>query len=257
VPKRGHTPKRFTDQLLDRETPAQLLEYHTRMEFFVAIAVVALIAWGVKAASRRQARQQEDGLRKMAEQQAAEACAYIAEVSRAGAFPTIWMSNVNIKKGEFGLLHEVATLYEIRASRISMGVGTRVKIGKIPIYLGGGQSIPVENLHPTAEGDLYLSNERVIFFSSSRSSTLALKDIVGIDASLESITLHSAKLQKPKIFTVTNPAKWSLLIKLLSGKHLESPTLADGLTLTAQPTGTLGEVSFSARQIKIDYPAPA
>lgn len=105
---------------------------------------------------------------------------------------------------------------------------------------------------PAADGDLYLSNQRIIFLSDKCSTAIALKDMIGIDTSPASLTIHNSKRQKPLSFAVNNPAIWALLIKVVSGEKLDTPNLPDGMTLYAEPTETPGEVNFSARQMNVD-----
>jgi hypothetical protein len=226
------------------------------MEALTILAVIALILWGISAAANKAKQEKErvehERLAGMARTQTAEACSYIDEVNRTRAFPTVLMQNVNGQKGEFGLLGESSKQLENKTRSYRLGAGTRVKVGKMPIYLGGSQPFYYDDTVVAGSGDLYLSNKRIIFLSDKRSSTVALKDVLGVDATLDSITIHSGKRQKPYVFTVRNPAIWSLLLKVASGENLESPNLPDGLTLHAEPTGTPGEVNFSARQTGVE-----
>jgi hypothetical protein len=219
------------------------------MDILLASLGLALIVVAAARISARSAaeRAQVDNERRIA-QQVAEACNFIASINATRAFPAIWMSNVNAQPGEFGVLHETSTLFEMKTFRISMGAGTRLKIGKMPLYVGGSRSTPVESLRSSAVGDLYLTNRRVIFMSTQRSVTVLLKDVVGIDASTDSVTIHSGRRNKPAVFAVSNPAKFSLLLKLVSGESITSPQLPPGVVLEAQPTDKSGEVSFSATE---------
>ncbi|HJW23920.1 MAG TPA: hypothetical protein VJ576_03400 [Rhodocyclaceae bacterium] len=220
------------------------------MEVLALLVFLAFVAWLVLSPFRRKAAERpHQELEGRAGRQVAEACAYIANLNRDRVFVPVWMPDVSLKDGEFGCLQEPSTLHELRTRRISMGAGTRVRIGKVPIYLGGGESIPVEDIRPVADGNLHLTNRRLVFLSPRRSAAVALKDVIGIDASLDAITVHTSKNEKPKSFTVGNPAKWSLLIKLMAGEELHSPALPEGLALTAEPTATPGEVKFSAHRI--------
>lgn len=230
--------------------PRRAFCYHDRMEAVFWLAFAAFIVWAGVHVSRRasleRARKADEALRQQAATQVAEACRYIEEVNRARAFPTVWLKNVNARPGEFGLLHEQSTLFEPKTRRYSVGAGTRVKLGKVPIYLGGAQSVPVESLDPAADGDLYLTNRRVLFLSDTRSAAVALDDVIGVDAGSNQLTVHSGKRQKPLVLRVTNPAKWVLLAKLLSSEELKDPALPEGLTLKAESTNQPGEINFSA-----------
>lgn len=230
------------------------------MDTFTTLSVIALIIWGVSAAlkkaKQKAERAEHERIAEKARSQTAEACSYVADANHARAFPTVWMQNVNSQKGEFGLLAQASTQFETKTKSYRLGAATRVKVGKLPLYLGGSKNFSYEDLVPVADGDLYLSNRRIIFLSSKRSTTIILKDILGIDADTGSITIHSSKRQKPLTFTVSNPAIWSLLIKVVSGEELDTPNLPDGMILHAEPTETPGEVNFSARRARIDITMP-
>lgn len=226
------------------------------MDIIAILAIITLIAWALSAAANKAKQDKEriaqEQIAEKTRSQTADACTYIDNVNRTRAFPTVWMKNVNSQKGEFGLLGETSTQFENKTKSYRLGAATRLKLGKLPLYLGGSQNFSYEDLVPVADGDLYLSNQRIIFLSDKRSTTIAFKDVIGIDASLDSITIHNRKRQKPITFTVSNPAIWSLLVKIVSAEKLESPTLPDGLILHAAPTQTPGEVNFSARKTSVE-----
>jgi len=226
------------------------------MEPLVIIAIIALVWWAISAATKKAKQAEQRRLAEKARGQTAEACTYIEEVNRTRAFQTVLMQNVNSQKGEFGLLGETSTLFETKARSYRLYAGTRVKLGKMPLYLGGSKPVYYEDLVAAGEGDLHLSNQRIIFLSDKRSSAVALRDVVGIDASLDSITIHTSKRQKPFIFTVRNPAMWALLVKIASAEGLATPNLPAGRILHAEPTANPGEVHFSARQDGLEVTLP-
>lgn len=189
------------------------------MGILILVFVIAGgLIWASSAAAKKKARDDEQARIQRANEQTAAACAYIARANAAQAFPVIDMPAINAQQGEFGLLGETAALYEVKTRRVSMGAGTRVRVAKMPIYLFGSQSTPVESLEAAAGGTLYLTNRRIIFLSDMRSATLLLKDIAGLEATLDGLTIHTAKRQKPYVFAVANPALWSLLVKVFSGR---------------------------------------
>lgn len=230
------------------------------MEVLTILAVIALIAWALSAVANKAKQEKEriaqEQIAETVRNQTAAACSYIAEVNRTRAFPAVWMEKVNSQKGEFGLIGEISTQFETKTKSYRLGAATRVKIGKLPLYLGGSKYFSYEDLVAAGAGDLYLSNQRIIFLSDKRSTTIALKDVIGIDAGPASITIHNSKRQKPLTFTVQNPAIWALLVKIMSGEKLATPNLPDGLILHAEPTGTPGEVNFSARKTSVQITRP-
>lgn len=113
------------------------------MEVPSILAVIALVAWALSAAANKAKQEKkrinQEQIAEKVRSQTAEACNYVAEVSRTRAFPTVWMNNVNCQKGEFGLLGQTSTQYEAKTKSYRLGAATRVKIGKLPLYLGGSQ----------------------------------------------------------------------------------------------------------------------
>jgi hypothetical protein len=89
----------------------------------VLIVVGILIGLGLLFKGRDRKRT-EDGL--------AVLCRYFDNANTARVFPTVELT-VTPKKGEFGLINELANLYEMRARRQSVGVSFRVARG---VYVG-------------------------------------------------------------------------------------------------------------------------
>ena len=218
------------------------------MEFLLVLVGIGLAWWGYAAAVQRaQARQSEQQLsndHKRANEHAEVACRFIDRANQARCFPDVAPGNVNLRAGEFALLNQPATLFEQKTRRISSAMGTRIKVGKMPLYLGSSSSSSYETTEPVADGELVLTNARAIFLSSKRSAAIALKDIVGLEATLEHVIIHSAKRKNPHVFSVGNPALWSLLAKIGASHPLESRFLPDGVTIKANKTKTPGEVNF-------------
>ena len=59
--------------------------------------------------------------------------------------------------------------------------------------------------------------------------------------------MHSGQKQRPLVLAVGNPQKWAVLLRLFSSQPVESPRLADGVMLHAEPTGTPGQVWLQTR----------
>ena len=165
--------------------------------------------------------------------------------------PRRWRKNPRGRKSAKRRSSAKTWLIEVKTKRFNLGGATRLKVGKIPLYVGGSERFSYEDKVATGEGDLYLSNKRIVFLSPKRSVSIALKDVIGLDGALDSITVHSGKRDKPVSFMVRNPALWSLLAKLGAAGKLASPNLPDGVTYHATETGTPGEVNFSAQQTSI------
>lgn len=182
----------------------------------------------------------------------AAACAYIESANTSRTLPAIWMKNINAGPSEFALLHErEAALFEHKTQRYTLGVGTRIKVGKIPLYLGGGRQFSYEALKATGHGDLYLTNERLVFVSSRKAVSIALPDIIGSDNVDGGLAVYCNKREEPYAFAVANSALWLMLLKLCAHHHFSAPTLPEGFTITAKPSPEPGEV-----EISISSPTP-
>lgn len=221
-------------------------------EATVIVAGIVLAWWALKYAAKRGREAEEEQLRQEIAGKVADACAYIQQVNALRAFPTVWMKNVNAKPSEFGLLHEATTLFEHKTKRYTLGGGTRLRVGKIPLYLGGAQHFSYQELGPAADGDLYATNERIVFISDRKSASVPLKDLIGIEGNpAGAIVLHSGKRQQPYTFRVANPAMWAMLLKLFSAGYFKAQTLPEGVTITAKAATTPGEVD-----LEISSPKP-
>lgn len=216
--------------------------------FMTAVAVVSAALVYVALRAVRLVEQGSEINPERAAQGVTEACAYIKPVNRARRFPVVSLDNVNQLRGEFGLLRDSATLIEPRTHRFTIGAGTRLRLGKFPLYLGGAQSTPVESLRPVATGELYLSNRRLIFLSERRSAIVALKEVAAVEGGPDSITVHAAERARPLVLALSNAATWTLMIKLAVSSPIASPGLPDGLNLRAEPTGKPGEVELTAER---------
>lgn len=209
------------------------------------LCAVALIRWRFIISAKRRQDAESEKQRQQVDQLVGDACAYIEGVNASRSFPTVWAKNVNLKAGEFALLHESATLFEHKTKRYMLGAGTRLRAGKIPIYFGGAHRFEYDALEPVTAGDLYATNQRVIFVSQKKTVMAPLATLVGIDAIPGAIVLHSPKRQQPHLFGVENSALWTMLLKLFTQGHLATQTLPEGVTIAAQTTSTAGEVDVS------------
>jgi hypothetical protein len=220
-------------------------------EATAVVAGVVLVWWALKFAAKRNREAEAEKQRQQVVGLVQDACAYIHQVNTSRSFPAVWMKTVNAKPGEFGLLHETTTLFEHKDKRYTLGAGTRLRVGKIPIYLGGAQHFSHEQLEAVAGGDLYLTNGRVVFVSDRKAVTVPLSDLIAVNADPSAIVLHSAQRDKPYIFRVGNSALWTLLLKLFAQGLLKAQSLPEGVTVTAKAATTPGEV-----ELEISSPKP-
>lgn len=208
------------------------MAYHSPMDTLLLVLIVGgALLWLVGYMKTRRQERQRAELQAKADGLTDQARRYIEALNASRTYPTVDMFGVNAQKGEFGLLHESSTLYELKPYRVGGAAGTRLKLGKVPIYLGGFESHSLEDWSLAARGDLYLTNKRIVFTGDARSASIALTDMIALDTELDAVRIHTAKRQKPYLFAVGNSILWSLLAKIAASGEVTSPRLPDGLQL--------------------------
>ncbi|CAM2142249.1 conserved protein of unknown function [Pararobbsia alpina] len=222
------------------------------MPTFLAILAVAFfaLAWMSIREQRREAAKSEHQRRARAFAQTSAACSYIQEINRSRSFPLVPTANLKVVDGEFSLLFEHCTQYEVvnarlarqRARRRAAGQSVRARM-PIRVNSGDGSS---ELAHPVGGGELFLTNQRLVFMSPARSTNIQLGDVIGIRGSADTLSIHMARRRRPYHFSVENPVLWALLAKMMSSHTPASPVLPDGMRLHAAPTGVPGEVHLEA-----------
>ena len=118
--------------------------------------------------------------------------------------------NLMLKKGEYPLLSlNNITLKEPRSVRVTHGgyAGPRIRVAKgVSFNLGafGASSESHEEIKVIDNGNLLLTNKRLIFSGSKRSINIQLKKIISIDAYGDGIALRRENKQKTEYFVGLN-----------------------------------------------------
>lgn len=92
--------------------------------------------------------------------------AYIEDLEQRHAFAPVAVPGLHLEQGEFAVRHDRATLAESRLVKLGGGLGTSVRVGGFPIYLGGWKSVPKEELRKIGTGGLVLTNRRLLFLGA-------------------------------------------------------------------------------------------
>ncbi|MEJ0003626.1 MAG: hypothetical protein WDN30_08800 [Pararobbsia sp.] len=122
-----------------------------------------------------------------------------------------------------------------RAARLRARRGSRrLKVAPIKVHSSDGSA---DTAHPVGGGELFLTNQRLVFMSAARSTNILFADVIGIRGTAETLAVHTARRRRPYHFTVQNPVLWALLAKMVSSHTPQSPLLPDGMRLRAAPTG--------------------
>lgn len=98
------------------------------------IAVAAFIIWAMFfSPTARDAFLKHSHDHRLAEM-TAEACRYVEEVNQSRAFPTVDLGAVRPQAGEFGVLSEISTSFELQTRRRIAAIGTRIRVGRVTLY---------------------------------------------------------------------------------------------------------------------------
>jgi hypothetical protein len=160
-----------------------------------------------------------------------ETSALIDMINRQKKFSEISSEGCVLQKNEFAVHVEQSSMQEMKNKRISAGIGTRVKVGGLPIYLGGSQSQTRKYLSDAGTGKLVITNKRLIF-SGQTSFSVNLSNITGLENGLDTIMVSTNKRATPVYFSVQNGITWSAYIRNLSKLGLTQNALSSDTLLT-------------------------
>lgn len=136
----------------------------------------------------------------------------------------------NLREGEFALLAEEASLSQLRSVSTTNAVGTRVRLGSIPIYLGQARRHSDKELMGLGDGTLILTNQRLIFVGALDSFSEDLKKIVAVTGGIDFISVSPAR-GSPRLFSEIRGLYWQAFFQLVTKHPLLAPRLPAGLHL--------------------------
>lgn len=152
-------------------------------------------------------------------------------------FRKITLPGLNLGCDEFAIACERATLAGVRSIRSGAGVGTRVRVAGFPVYVGGWQSAPHDDLQAIGEGDLVLTNQRLLFLGP-RTLTLPFAQILRVEqAAGAGIVVAETKAKTPHVFVFEMAPLWVFLVNWAMQSRFTSPRLPESvhLRVTGQP----------------------
>lgn len=187
----------------------------------------AYLLWRRSGRSDRQDQTVADEVARLA----AEAIAFFESVNAARAFPVAKTDRIIDTPGRPVLASCNARLFELKTTTSRGLAGTRVKVGGMPIYLGGSVPISSTQLRESCAGELAITPDTLIFSGDLKSVDLALAKITSIDAMKDGVTISAMGRQKPITFRVPNGLLWSQLIKNLMHGKAEGRALVSGAQL--------------------------
>lgn len=163
-----------------------------------------------------------------------EAAEFIAAVNAAGAFPPARADRVLSPKDEPILAACNARLVEASSEQVRSYIGTRIKVGKLPFYIG--QSTPHFHrvIRETAVGELAVTPRSLVFSCPDKSVDFPLSKVIGVDIALDSFSVAVRGRQAPYLFAVSNGLLWGVLVKNLTQIGVSGRALPAGAKLTIQ-----------------------
>jgi hypothetical protein len=175
--------------------------------------------------SRRQAAEKLDQL-------TAATRAYIEALEQSRVFAPVAVPGLHLEQREFAIRHDRATLAEFRRARVGGGLGTRVRVGGFPIYLGGWKSVPNEELREVGTGELVLTNRRLLFLGAH---TLAIPfdRLLKCEQIDTALLVSESRSKSPRVFLPeNNPGLWCFLVNWVAENRFEDPKLPDGMHIS-------------------------
>jgi hypothetical protein len=145
-----------------------------------------------------------------------EADAWLLAATQRGYFESQATPGLAPDPGEFCALQCLdAELQEFRSARRSLGAGSSIHVGRVPVYFGGATSRSVAELRSTGRGRLYLTTHRIVFSGAERSLEVRLKDLIAVEAYTDGLRLGLRSRERPLILTGFNGPLWAAMIGML------------------------------------------
>lgn len=191
----------------------------------VVIVVVVAIAITCIIIADKEARKRKDRL-------LAEAKQFYRDIDSSRSLPVV-STSLMLEAGEVAFFSETTPLMETRAVRQSRSghVGVRVAKG---VYAGSSQGTSVSTQEWTQidEGQLVITNRRIVFQGTSTSRSIKFPKVLSIDYDLteaKGVVLMAVEgRQKNMAFQASNPAVLSAIVQLC--KQVDDPLDLSGLT---------------------------
>jgi hypothetical protein len=189
------------------------------------LLVISCLCFLIAATGRRQAAKKLDQL-------TAATRGYIEALEQSRVFAPVSVPGLHLEQGEFVVRYGRATLGEWRRVRVGGGVGTRVRIGSFPIYLGGSKSVSKEELREVGAGDLVLANHRLLFIGA-HTFAVPFKRLLKCEQVDAGLVVSESRWKNPRVFLPeNNPALWYFLMNLVANNQFENPKLPDDMHIS-------------------------
>jgi hypothetical protein len=182
---------------------------------FLIAALLWFLFWQVTFAKRRAAIK-IDRLADDAQQWLEAASGTLVSPPDTGTFI--------VPKGQSAVLSELTTCYEFRSNNARAYMGTRLKVGNLPLYVGSARTLPNKSLRKVCPGRLVLTDDMFFFLGAQLTASIALTDLIGVEPSPNFIVVSSRARITPYIFSVSNPVLWAAASRALTEGKLKPAT---------------------------------
>ena len=133
--------------------------------------------------------------------------------------PVLEESPIILKKGEEAYYHSTVNVYQEKTVTKTNRVygGTRIKIGSLPLYFGASTPISTskEVLSEVGDGELVLTNQRVVIMGSKVNYSIKLSDINDFDISGDDVQIFSEGKYGGRLYSVTSAWKINAILNSL------------------------------------------
>jgi hypothetical protein len=173
---------------------------------------------------------------------------YIETLEQRRTFAPVALPGLHLEPTEFAMRHDDATLAEFRRARVGGGIGTRVRVGGFPIYLGGWKSVPKEELRIVGAGQLVLTNRRLLFLGAH---TLAIPfdRLLTCQQTDAGLVVSESRRKTPHVFVLENNGLWCFLVNWMADNRFEDQKLPDGMHISVTGEAPHLQVHVTGRGI--------
>jgi hypothetical protein len=194
---------------------------------FAVLFLVAIIGLLYSIRGRRETTEQIDKV-------TVATRGYLEALEQGRVFAPVTVP-VHLEQGEFPIRHDRATMAEVRRARVGGGLGTRVRVGGFPIYLGGWKSVPSEELREVGTGDLVLTNRRLLFLGA-HTLTIPFDRLLTCQQIDAALLVSESRSKRPHVVIPENAGLWCFLVNWAADNRFKDPKLPDGMHLTVSGT---------------------
>jgi len=180
------------------------------MEILILLIILAIIGFVLYF---QNSKKKEAERQRFIKQRIDAAQEYFKNINEQKIIPAI-ATQLLLKKDETAYLSDTVTLLEMGKYTVSNRGGGAVRIAK-GVYLGGtsGRSRSYDELRKKDNGELILTNKRLIFDGNASTREMSLEKILSVTNHFDGIEIACEGKVKSLIFSgVNNPILWKALI---------------------------------------------